>query len=115
MSDPNGQMTKDEETEKKKSTEIVDGDGKECEKISGTLLQCGATDYWAPGRTKGSPREDFPSLPVPHRLRALEVRYKADRGSTSSEDGMLGRWRASFGCEVVCWNLNQLDALNYTT
>jgi hypothetical protein len=46
----------------------------EPEPAAGTLLMCGATDFWAPGRTKGGPREGFPSLPVPHRLKSLEVR-----------------------------------------
>jgi hypothetical protein len=40
---------------------------------SGTVLQCGATDWWAIGRTK-EVRHDYQNLPVPTRLKALEVR-----------------------------------------
>lgn len=39
----------------------------------GTVMQCGATDYWAIGRSKDV-RIEYPSLAVPHRLKALEVR-----------------------------------------
>lgn len=42
---------------------------------SGTVMQCGATDYWAIGRTK-EVRIEYPSLPVPTRLKALEVSNK---------------------------------------
>ena len=38
----------------------------------GTVMQCGATDYWAIGRTKDV-RDGYPNLQVPHRLKALEV------------------------------------------
>jgi hypothetical protein len=44
----------------------------------GALMQCGATDYWAVGRTKDV-RPEFPNLPVPHRLKALEVRWRGGR------------------------------------
>ena len=65
MADSEIKSTEKEEEETAKSK----SNGDRC----GTILQCGATDYWAPGRTKGTPREDFPSLHVPHRLQALEV------------------------------------------
>jgi hypothetical protein len=38
----------------------------------GELLQCGATDYWAVGRTKDV-REKYPCLMVPSRFKSLEV------------------------------------------
>ena len=38
----------------------------------GARMQCGATDDGAVGRTKDV-RPEFPNLPVPHRLKALEV------------------------------------------
>lgn len=41
--------------------------------VAGTVLQCGATDYWAVGRTKET-RLEYPSLAVPHKLKELEVR-----------------------------------------
>ena len=39
---------------------------------AGTVLQCGATDYWAIGRTKET-RLEYPCLAVPHKLKELEV------------------------------------------
>lgn len=39
----------------------------------GTVMQCGATDWWAIGRTKDV-REAYPNLIVPTRLKALDVR-----------------------------------------
>ena len=38
----------------------------------GTLLVCGATDWYSIGRTK-EVRPEYPNLSVPHRLKALEV------------------------------------------
>lgn len=60
------------------SVKMADGESKEgdtkAEFAGGEVLQCGATDYWAIGRSKDI-RDDYPSLPVPHRLKGLEVRY----------------------------------------
>ena len=42
------------------------------EAVSGTVMQCGATDFYAIGRTKDV-RAEYPNLPVPTRLKALEV------------------------------------------
>lgn len=42
------------------------------EEFKKTVMQCGATDYWAIGRTKDV-RDGYPNLQVPHRLKALEV------------------------------------------
>eukprot|EP00889_Picochlorum_renovo_P003084 jgi/Picre1/30114/NNA_005483.t1 len=39
--------------------------------VAGTVLQCGATDYWAIGRTKET-RPEYPCLNVPHKLKELE-------------------------------------------
>lgn len=41
----------------------------------GTVMQCGATDYWAIGRTKDV-RDEYPNLASPHRLKALDVRVE---------------------------------------
>ena len=40
----------------------------------GTVMQCGATDYWAIGRSKDV-RPEYPCLHVPHTIKALEVRW----------------------------------------
>ena len=45
----------------------------EQEAQAGTLLVCGATDWYSIGRTK-EVRPEYPNLSVPHRLKALEVR-----------------------------------------
>lgn len=45
--------------------------------VSGTVLQCGATDYWAIGRTKEN-RLEYPSLIVPHKIKELEVGARED-------------------------------------
>jgi len=44
------------------------------EYTGGEVLQCGATDYWAIGRSKDV-RPEYPCLHVPHRLKGLEVRH----------------------------------------
>jgi hypothetical protein len=49
-----------------------EGDAQQIE--AGTVMQCGATDYWAIGRTKDV-RIEYPSLQVPTRLKALEVSF----------------------------------------
>ena len=43
----------------------------------GVVLMCGATDWYSIGRTKDV-RAEYPNLPVPHRLKALQVR-RADQ------------------------------------
>ena len=43
------------------------------EQQCGTVLVCGATDWYSIGRSK-EVRPEYPSLSVPHRLKALEVR-----------------------------------------
>lgn len=43
------------------------------EAAAGTLLACGATDWYSIGRSKDV-RPEYPNLSVPHRLKALEVR-----------------------------------------
>ena len=45
----------------------------DAEPQTGIVMQCGATDYWAIGRSK-EVRIEYPSLQVPTRLKALEVR-----------------------------------------
>lgn len=50
-----------------------EGDAPQIE--AGTVMQCGATDYWAIGRTKDV-RIEYQNLQVPTRLKALEVRPK---------------------------------------
>ena len=47
-----------------------EGDAPQIE--TGTVMQCGATDYWAIGRSKDV-RIEYPNLQVPTRLKALEV------------------------------------------
>ena len=42
--------------------------------VAGTVLQCGATDYWAIGRSKET-RLEYPCLAVPHKLKELEVGF----------------------------------------
>lgn len=42
----------------------------------GEILQCGATDYWAVGRTK-EVRDQYPNLMIPSRLKSLEVRMQS--------------------------------------
>lgn len=49
-----------------------EGDAPQIE--AGTVMQCGATDYWAIGRTKDV-RIEYPCLQVPTRLKALEVSF----------------------------------------
>jgi hypothetical protein len=44
--------------------------------VAGTLLVCGATDFYGIGRTK-EVRPEYPNLSVPHRLKALEVRSRS--------------------------------------
>ena len=39
----------------------------------GAVLQCGATDWWAIGRSKEVRSDLYPNLASPHRLKALEV------------------------------------------
>jgi hypothetical protein len=53
----------------KKETETAQDEFK-----GGTVMQCGATDYWAIGRTKDV-RDEYPNLQLPHRLKALEVSF----------------------------------------
>jgi hypothetical protein len=50
-----------------------DAGEKEEEVVSGTVVQCGATDYWAIGRTKDVRADIYPNLALPHRIKALEV------------------------------------------
>ncbi|KAI3430646.1 hypothetical protein D9Q98_005239 [Chlorella vulgaris] len=51
---------------------MADQDKKEEETVAaGTLLVCGATDFYGIGRTK-EVRPEYPNLSVPHRLKALE-------------------------------------------
>ncbi len=56
------------EAEKKETSNVEE------EFKGGTVMQCGATDYWAIGRTKDV-RDEYPNLQVPHRLKALEVGF----------------------------------------
>lgn len=41
----------------------------------GELLVCGATDYWAIGRTKDVRAEMYPNLQSPHRFKTMMVRW----------------------------------------
>ena len=52
--------------------------GAGAEYAGGVVLQCGATDAWAVGRTKDT-RQHYPNLLVPTRLIALEVGRAAPR------------------------------------
>lgn len=59
----------------------------EKEDEGGVVLVCGATDFWAIGRTKDVRADVYPNLQSPHRLKALEVCcvcavvWSLDRGS----------------------------------
>lgn len=41
---------------------------------AGELLVCGATDYWAIGRTKDVRADIYPNLQLPHKFKAMQVR-----------------------------------------
>lgn len=51
---------------------MAEQEAKKEEQEAGTLLVCGATDFYGIGRTK-EVRPEYPNLSVPHRLKALEV------------------------------------------
>lgn len=55
---------------------MADDSKKEEEPVAGTLLVCGATDFYGIGRTK-EVRPEYPNLSVPHRIKALEVRPRS--------------------------------------
>lgn len=67
-------LTTREMTEMAEKQEAVEqGKGENQAVKWGTVMQCGATDYWAIGRTKDV-RDEYPNLAAPHRLKALDVR-----------------------------------------